>query len=835
VKGCESLDSLGRMITILLAVILIVMLPLQYRAEAQVGIMDHIVEAHTHEFTDTIRNEGYISLESYEEYLDKLNQTGEFYDIEIEHASPKTAGEIISEKTKPGMILALNDTRRLPKADGLITSFATHTHTDDCYDGNKHTHTSKSGSCYTYRSHTHTSSCYHSHNGSCYKSCNAFYGTSMSSTNSVHSCGKRLTTYSYTYHCQKGCGTWSLGQRKVCQGCGEISNTRRNAPSGRCTRSKLDCSISTSSPTCGNSGSYDLVCGKTSGAYYKGSTRVYESCNTVVTSIKATQASQTVYTGDNIVTTATATYLDGHTSTVTCTATGYNNMTPGVQTVTLTYSGKVGNAKTTGTRTCTTTVTVKPNITSIAVKPSTQEVKRYQNPSFDVLVYYEDGSSASTSSYEINNFNNHILGRQTVAITYSENGISKSTTAVVKVNNLLKSCPECGNQYELDANDIDQGCPVCTSTVMGIDATPDYISLRQGSDLPISVYALYRNGGRSIVSDWTSDYNPLRIGYQQITISYKGFKDYVTVEVKASKRVCPVCENEYYLNEDGSDPGCPLCHDTVISIVAEPNPVIVGKHQSLDLTVTATFKDGHTEIVNGWSTDLVLDKPGTYNVTVYYKNLTDQITVTIIDDDLLECPYCETSFSRSRYPYGCPACSVTLIGIEANLRYGGTKVIRGTELALEIILKFRDTHREVTYTGYKVSNYQPNILGEQMVTVHYKEFQCNLIIEVIDSMTKKICPNGHEYNINKEDSDPGCPYCMKVNEGEQAILYYDKTYTAQIIETLYSQKIYQLKAGDYITIIVTKKNRSIRSQIMSLFGMDKEENKTITFGGEIFG
>jgi hypothetical protein len=95
-----------------------------------------------------------------------------------------------------------------------------------------------------------------------------------------------------------------LGTRVVCQGCGELSNTSRSVPSGNCTRLKLDCSISTSSPTCGSSGYYELICGKTSGAYYKGSTRVNQSCNTVVTNITAANPTQTVYTGDSIITTA---------------------------------------------------------------------------------------------------------------------------------------------------------------------------------------------------------------------------------------------------------------------------------------------------------------------------------------------------------------------------------------------------------------------------------------------------------------------------------------------------------------------------------------------------
>lgn len=94
------------------------------------------------------------------------------------------------------------------------------------------------------------------------------------------------------------------------------------------------------------------------GKYYDSTGKeVSPICDKVVVSISATNPNQTVDKGKPIITTATATYLDGHKAIVNCSS-NYNPNLVGKQTVTLTYTGLVGNAKTTGTRNCKVEVTV---------------------------------------------------------------------------------------------------------------------------------------------------------------------------------------------------------------------------------------------------------------------------------------------------------------------------------------------------------------------------------------------------------------------------------------------------------------------------------------------
>ena len=117
-------------------------------------------------------------------------------------------------------------------------------------------------------------------------------------------------------------------------------------------------------------------------------------CNQVVTSISATNPVQNVKVGENIITTVTANMLDGSTKTIICTS-NYNPTQMGTQAVTLTYTGLIGNAKTSGTITCTVNVTVNPNTlpSSLSVIPSSTTVYNGVEPSYSVTVYYDNGTS----------------------------------------------------------------------------------------------------------------------------------------------------------------------------------------------------------------------------------------------------------------------------------------------------------------------------------------------------------------------------------------------------------------------------------------------------------
>jgi Zn finger protein HypA/HybF involved in hydrogenase expression len=336
-------------------------------------------------------------------------------------------------------------------------------------------------------------------------------------------------------------------------------------------------------------------------------------CDKVVTSVTPTNPVQMVSRGENIVSTASAIYLDGHTGTVNCSISGYDKDIVGNQIATLTYSGLVDNAKTTGTKTCIVNVTVKDNkkLTQIVATPGTQIIKRYENPTLNVLASYSDGSSKTITGYTVTGFSNSVLGTQSATVSYAENGITKTATLQITVTKLITTCPVCNAVYELDENDVDNGCPVCNGTIVGITASPTDITVNKGDSLNITVTATYKNGKTNTITGWTSDYNKDLIGLQSVKITYGLFETYVTVMINNNTKICPVCGTEYELNEDGSDPGCPICNAEVVSISASPKDISIGINDALKLTVTATYRDGHTSVVIEWYTNFTPDTTGT--------------------------------------------------------------------------------------------------------------------------------------------------------------------------------------------------------------------------------
>ena len=632
-------------------------------------------------------------------------------------------------------------------------------------------------------------------------------------------------------------------------------------------------------------------------------------CNQVVTYISATNPTQTVDKGGSIITTATATYLDGHKGIVNCTS-NFNPNQAGMQTVTLIYSGLVGGSKTTGIRTCTATITVrdtsipvsltvtpssytvyngtepgytvrvnytsgsskvitsgytktgftsgpgtktvtfqytengktvstsvtitvKPNLSSITVSPSSQQVERYKTPSFTVIARYEDGSTKQATGYTQTGFNGSTLGSQNVTVRYIENSITRNASVSVTVTPVKKTCPVCGTVYELNNLDRDIGCPACSSTVVGITVLPEEVDVFMGSPLPVTVEAVYRNGNKAAVTGWTSNFNSGVIGIQEVTLTYQTFKTYVTANVMEKVRTCPACGNEYDLNTDGSDPGCPLCREEVVSISSSPEHVTIEKHQPLNLTVTATYRDGHSGQVTGWSSDLLADRSGTFDVTVSYKTATDHILVTVLEDGRIQCLYCGLDYSYREQPEGCPVCHNTILGIEASLRNGGTRVPYKSDLNLQIVIVYKDTHRSLTYSGWTTEGFQPDVLGIQTVTVWYQGFSTLLTVEVTINPLQVTCPYGHIYYLNSDGADPGCPHCVAENSVENAILLFDTTYTKEILESLYADGTYYLKAGDYLTVTIIKTGSSVRSRIGNMFLGIGPDGRKYTFGGEV--
>ncbi|TAH70327.1 MAG: hypothetical protein EWM47_05590 [Anaerolineaceae bacterium] len=570
--------------------------------------------------------------------------------------------------------------------------------------------------------------------------------------------------------------------------------------------------------------------------YYDGNgNEIQPVCHQVVTSISATPSTQTVDKGKPISLTVTATYLDGHTATISNYTTNYDSNKVGTQTVTITYSGLVGNAKTTGTITCTLSVIVRldKTLTSITVLPSTQTVSRYSSPSFTVRAYYSDGTNRllNSSEYIMAGFNSASLGLQNVTISYTENGVKKTATVKVTVIALQKECPRCNQLYELNPDDTDPGCPFCKEIITGIEVTPAYVELTQGESLPITVMGIYKDGSKRAISGWSSNYDPDRLGLQIVTIEYGGHAKDITVWLNYELIACPICNTKYPKSESK----CPVCAEKVVSISASPREVTIMQFENISLTVTAIYADGSSREVDEWSIDRTSMVPGTFKATVSYKGVTDIITMTVLSINSIECPICETIYDLIDNPTGCPICSKELVGIEAYLTSGTNLVQLGTRPNIAIILIFRDEHREFASDGYSLEDFKPHELGIQTIRVIYKEFTTTIVVEVVNMLDTITCPNGHVYHKNEDGTDPGCPFCY-TGENTSNIVYFDITYTTEILDAVYLVGVYHFQEGNYISIIVTKKDKSLQYRLQkTFFGTSMlGRKKRFIYGGEVY-
>ena len=82
------MDSLGRFMAILTAIVLIMLLPLQYMAQMHDINIESYAKSQTSEFAHKIRHERKITKADYEKYINSINKKGMYYDIEIEISHP---------------------------------------------------------------------------------------------------------------------------------------------------------------------------------------------------------------------------------------------------------------------------------------------------------------------------------------------------------------------------------------------------------------------------------------------------------------------------------------------------------------------------------------------------------------------------------------------------------------------------------------------------------------------------------------------------------------------------------------------------------------------------
>ena len=128
--------------------------------------------------------------------------------------------------------------------------------------------------------------------------------------------------------------------------------------------------------------------------------------------------------GEELDLTVTATYSDETSKTVTeYDVTGYDNQTPGTQTVVVTYEGQSETVE---------IVVNTPVITGLTVTDNKASTGYEVGDDLDltVMANYSNHVSYAVTDYEVTGFDNYDIGTQTIAIKYEE----QSATLDVLVN-----------------------------------------------------------------------------------------------------------------------------------------------------------------------------------------------------------------------------------------------------------------------------------------------------------------------------------------------------------------------------------------------------------------
>jgi len=379
----------------------------------------------------------------------------------------------------------------------------------------------------------------------------------------------------------------------------------------------------------------------------------------------------------------TVSYDNGKTETVDMTSamcSGYekNPAAYGEQTITVTYKE----------HTAVFTVKVRKKamasieLVSIPAGTEVLEGKELDLTDAKIKVVYDNGTSkeAELTKDMLKDFDNTKVGEQTVTVSYSEDGVTKTTTftATVKAKS-VKS--------------------------VELVSAPEKTEVLEGKDLDLTgakIKVVYDNGtedlGVNVTSDMISGFDKNTVGKQTITIKYNGYTVAQTFEVTV-------------IEKSVSD--VKIAENNITNIKE-------GKAFTFDGTILVSYNNDTTEKVAFSDKSVKVDAskvdtatPGTYKVTVVYtdkKNVEHTLTyeVTVIEKVLEK--------------------------IAITTKPSKTSIIEGTKLDVTdgvITLYYdNDTTATVAMTNDMISGFDNSKVGDQTVTVTYKGKTAELAVTV---------------------------------------------------------------------------------------------------------
>ncbi len=739
------MEAFGRIISIIAAVILLVMLPIAFITGGSEKIKSKYSEEQVDAFVDSVRKDRQFTVEEYELFREKLAATGMLFDIDITVSRKKESNNY--EVNKSDAVAA--DAQKLSimltaQYEEMLTVAAEHIHTTNCYIGHNHT---LSGCTY----HTHSLSCYTTTTSYYDYACSACGGDGL-----VTCTGSTTTTSTYYSYGATKCpihGDFPAADVYVtkCNVCGTVISVVKH---WYC--SVLGTQTTTSNPhaqisctVCGGDGrltgtttSQTLICGRVSGwSCGYSSEDTTPDCAAVVTSLEPENSEQNIMVGKSINAAAFATFLDGHTETVTCSVSGFNNTyTGGAQTVTLSYGSYSNTAKNAVPYKVTISATVTTDFALTVT--SGNDILGTVNGSSGLIKY---GTSCTVNAVPIGD--NQFIG------WFDDNGVNVAASKTYTFN-----MP--ASDYSLTA--------MFQTVPDALDVVPNSYSVLNGDEPAYNVTVKYTDGSSdALPSDsYTKTGFTRGAGEKTVIFTYTEYGVTVTRSINITvNRNTTTCDygHIYELDDFNNDGGCPICEDTVknLQVTPEEQTVIFGGDEP-SITVKAVYLDGHSAIVDKgdwtWNYDSTIN--GSQFVTVMYKERT--AVIKIISTFSYHCDVCDNDYPAKAdgTDGGCPYCKADVVSVSASPEYQAVDI--GSAIELTVTAAYRNGDSEEV-TGYTTS-YQPYVEGEQNVVVSYGGCTCSIIVKVTDNLAS--CPNcGLEYDPNEYF---GCPVCYEILNGIMA-------------------------------------------------------------------
>jgi uncharacterized protein YkuJ len=297
-----------------------------------------------------------------------------------------------------------------------------------------------------------------------------------------------------------------------------------------------------------------------------------------VTKISASYTGGSVPTGTALTSltgiTVTATYHDGSSKNVT----GYSlsgTIKEGSNTITVTYSGKTDTFTVTGVK----------NVTKITASYTGGNVPTgtalTSLTGITVTATYHDGTSKTVTGYLLSGSIKE--GSNTITVTYEGKTDTFTVTGVKNVTKITAS---------YTGGSVPTGTSVTSLT-------------------GITVTATYHDGTSGTVTGYTLSGSISNVGSNTITVTYSGKTD--TFTVTGIKNVTEITASYSGGNVD----------------IGTPVSDLRG-----DITVTATYHDGTSETVTGYTLSGTI-KEGSNTITVTYEGKTDTFTVTAKEPELV--------------------------------------------------------------------------------------------------------------------------------------------------------------------------------------------------------